>query len=162
MDDDPGFEKVKQNAFRLLARRARSEKELRDKLKEKKFESGVIDRVVSRLSELNYLDDEAFARQWVRHLAINKLSGNRKIEASLREKGIAKDLGERMIAEIRGDFPENEALEKLVRRKLKGGRPDAGEKRSLAQYLLGRGFAPDLIFEMIRGMEEGHRHDDRQ
>ena len=91
MDDDPDFEKAKKKAFRLLARRARSEKELRDKLREKKFEGGLIDRVVSRLFELNYLDDEAFSRQWVRHLAVDKLSGNCLIEASLRKKGISKD-----------------------------------------------------------------------
>lgn len=162
MDDDPGFEKAKQKAFRLLARRARSEKELRDKLKGKKYDCGLIDRVVSRLSELGYLDDEAFARQWVRHLAVDKLSGNRRIEASLREKGISKDLGKRMIAEIRLEFPESEAVEKLIRGKLKGGQPDDRARRSLAQYLLGRGFKPDLIFESIRGTEEGHRHDDRQ
>ena len=162
MEDDPDFEKAKKRAFRLLARRARSEKELRDKLKEKKIEVDLIDRVVSRLCELSYLDDEAFARQWVRHLAVDRLSGNRRIEASLREKGIPKDLGERVIAEIRGEYPESEALAKLIRRKRKGGQPDVRERRSLAQYLLGRGFAPDLIFEMIRGTEEGHRHDDRQ
>lgn len=162
MDDDPDFEKAKKAAFRLLARRARSEKELRDKLEEKKIEGGVIDRVVSRLYELNYLNDEAFARQWVRHLAVDKLSGNRRIEAGLREKGISRDLGERVIAEIRGEFPEVEALTKLIRRKSKGGKPDDRARRSLAQYLMGRGFAPDLIFEAIRGTEEGHRHDDRQ
>ena len=162
MDDDPDYEKAKKTAFRLLARRARSEKELRDKLREKKIEGDLINRVVSRLFELNYLDDEAFSRQWVRHLAVDRLSGNRRIEASLREKGISKDLGERVIAEIRGEFPESEALAKLIRRKLKGGQPDVRERRSLAQYLLGRGFAPDLIFETIRGTEEGYRHDDRK
>ncbi len=162
MDDDPDLEKAKKTAFRLLARRARSEKELRDKLKEKKIEGGIIDRVVSRLFELNYLDDEAFARQWVRHLAVDKLSGNRRIEAGLREKGIPRDLVERAIAEIRTEFPEVEALEKLIHRKSKGGKPDGRARRSLAQYLMGRGFAPDLVFETIRGTEEGHRHDDRQ
>ncbi len=162
MDEDPDFERAKKKAFRLLARRARSVRELRDKLKERKIEDDLIDRVVSRLFELNYLDDEAFARQWVRHLAVDKLSGNRRIQTSLREKGIPKDLGERVIAEIRGEFSESEALAKLIRRKRKSRQPDARERRSLAQYLLGRGFAPDLIFEMIRGTEEGHRHDDRQ
>ena len=165
MADDSEYEKALQKAYRLLAARARSEKELRSKLKEKKFDLLTIDKVTARLYELTYLDDEAFARQWVRHLAGDKLSGNRRIEISLQEKGIGKTLSEQVLAEIRQDVPEGEIIGRVIRKKLKGRklqRQDGREKRRLVQHLLGKGFTPDLIFEMIRDAEEEDGNDDRQ
>jgi regulatory protein len=164
MSEDLAYEKGLQKAYRLLAARARSERELRTKLKEK-LDGPVIDRVVARLYELTYLDDEAFARQWARHLAMDKLSGNRRIEISLQGKGVGRDVCELVLAEIRQDIPEREAVRQVIRKKLKGSKlqkQDGRGKRSLAQYLLGRGFTPDLIYEMIREAEEGNRDDDGQ
>lgn len=163
MSEDLAYEKGLQKAYRLLAARARSERELRTKLKEKRFDGRTVDRVVARLYELAYLDDEAFARQWARHLAMDKLSGNRRIEISLQEKGVGRAICERVLAEIRQEAPEKEAIRQLIRKKLKGARlqkQDGREKRRLVQHLLGRGFAPDLIFEMIREAEGGYQDDD--
>lgn len=165
MSEDPAYEKGLQQAYRMLALRARSERELRAKLKEKKLDGRVIDRIVARLYELNYLDDEAFARQWTRHLAVDKLSGNRRIQISLQEKGVDRAACEQVLAEIRQDIPEREAIRQVIRKKLKGGkihRQDGRGKRSLAQYLLGRGFAPELIYEMITEAQEGYQDDDGQ
>ena len=165
MSEDLAYEKGLQKAYRLLAVRARSERELRTKLKEKKFDGQVVDRVVARLYELAYLDDEAFARQWARHLAVDKLSGNRRIEMNLQEKGVGRAICEQVLAEIRQEAPEKEAIRQLIRKKLKGARlqkQDGQGKRRLVQHLLGRGFAPDLIFEMIREAEGGYQDDDGQ
>jgi regulatory protein len=165
MADDPEYEKGLQKAFRMLALRARSERELRTKLKEKKFDGQAVDRVIARLYELNYLDDEAFARQWARRMAVDKLSGNRRIEISLREKGVDRITCERVLAEIRQEAPEKEAIRQLIRKKLKGAglqKQDGREKRSLVQHLLGRGFAPGLIYEMIQEAQGGYQDDHGQ
>lgn len=158
MADDSEYEKGLQKAFRLLAARARSEKELRARLKEKKFDQQVVDSIIARLYELNYMDDAAFARQWARRLAVDKLSGNRRIEVSLQDKGVDRATCEQVLAEIRQEVPEREAIRRIIRKKLKGEklqRKDVRAKRSMAQHLLVRGFTPDLIYEMIREAEEG-------
>jgi regulatory protein len=165
MSDDPVYEKGLQKAYRLLAVRARSERELRAKLQEKKFDGGTVDRIVARLYELSYLSDEAFARQWARRLAHDRLAGNRRIEMSLLEKGVDRTTCERVLAEIRQEFPERQAIRQIIRKKLKGEklqRRDARGKRSLAQHLLVRGFAPDLIYEMIQEAQEEYQDDDGQ
>jgi regulatory protein len=165
MADDPAYEKGLQKAYRLLAVRARSEKELRAKLQEKKFDGRTLDRIVARLYESGYLNDEAFARQWARRLAGDRLAGNRRIEISLLEKGIDRTTCQRVLAEIRQDLPERQAIRQIIGKKLKGDkllRQDARGKRSLAQHLMIRGFAPDLIFEMIREAEGGYQDDDGQ
>jgi regulatory protein len=156
MEEDPLHEKAKQRAFRLLAVRARSEKELRIKLTERGFDESVVGGVAARLRELKFLDDEAFARQWARNLAVNRLLGNRRIDASLREKGIPRELIEQVIAEVREELSEQKALVSLFRKKKDkiatkmGGR----EKSRLARSLIGKGFSPDLVFDILRSKEE--------
>ena len=153
----PPQEKAKQRAFRLLAMRARSEKELRAKLKERGFDESVVEEVAARLRELNYLDDESFARQWARNLAVNKLFGNRRIEASLMEKGIPQPLIRQVLTEVRKELTEQEAIILLIRKKLDSGtrRIDDREKRRLAQSLMGKGFPPGLIFDILKRSKEG-------
>ena len=156
MEEDLLHEKAKQKAFRLLTIRARSEKELRAKLKERGYDESVVGDVMARLRELRYLDDESFARGWARNLAVNRLWGNIRIKASLRDKGIPRELIERVIREVREEFSEQKALRALLRKK-EGARSlkmDAGDKRRLVQSLMGKGFPLDLIFDVLRTPKE--------
>jgi regulatory protein len=153
----PPQEKAKQRAFRLLAMRARSEKELRAKLKEKGFDESVVEEVTARLRELNYLNDESFARQWALNLAVNKLFGNRRIEASLLEKGIPQPLIRQVLTEVRAELTEQKAVILLIRKKLDSGarKIDDREIRRLAQSLMGKGFPPGLVFDILKRAKEG-------
>ncbi len=151
MEEDLLHEKAKQRAFRLLAVRARSEQELRAKLKERGYDEAVVGDVAARLRELKYLDDESFAREWARNLAVNRLLGNRRIEASLREKGIPRELTGRVIAEVREELSEEKALRMLIGKKRgkSAVKPDEKEKRRLARSLVGKGFPTELVFSML-------------
>jgi regulatory protein len=151
MEENLLYEKAKQRAFRLLALRARSEKELRSKLKEKGFDESVVEAVAERLRELKYLDDESFAGQWAHNLAVNRLLGNKRIETSLREKGVPRALREQVITEVREEISEQEAIRALIRKKEEKSaiKRDEKEKRRLARSLMVKGFPPDLIFDML-------------
>jgi regulatory protein len=144
-------EKAKQRAFRLLAIRARSERELRTKLKEKGYDESVVGDVTARLRELRYLDDESFAKSWARNLAVNRLWGNIRIEASLRDKGIPRELIERVIREVREELSEQKALRAILKKKEKSltMKMDGRNKRRLARSLMGQGFPLDLIFDVL-------------
>jgi regulatory protein len=144
-------EKAKQRAFRLLAIRARSERELRTKLKEKGYDESVVGDVTARLRELRYLDDESFAKSWTRNLAVNRLWGNIRIEASLRDKGIPRELIELVIREVREELSEQKALRALIKKKEKNltMKMDDSDKRRLARSLMGKGFPLDLIFDVL-------------
>ncbi len=151
MEENLLHEKAKQRAFRLLAIRARSEKELRTKLKEKGYDESVVGDVTARLRELRYLDDESFARSWARNLAVNRLWGNIRIEASLRDKGIPRELIELVIREVREELSEKKALRALIKKKEKNltMKMDDRNKRRLARSLMGKGFPLDLIFDVL-------------
>ena len=92
---------AKQKAYRLLSLRPHSEKELEKKLREKGFPAVVIKEALEKLHDLKYLNDASFAVQWARNLAVNKLWGNRKISASLQEKGIQVPLINDAVASAR-------------------------------------------------------------
>ncbi|MEA3470603.1 MAG: regulatory protein RecX [Thermodesulfobacteriota bacterium] len=159
IQEDPLYEKAKAKALRLLSYRGRSKEELRSKLSEKGFDEAVIRKVIDRFSELKYLDDEIFARDWARHLALYRLWGDRKIEISLRGKGIDRQTIDGAILFAREEIGQKEAIERLIekRQRRKSSQDiDYKEKRRLAQNLLGRGFPPPLIFDVLGKVEEGY------
>jgi len=162
--EDSLREKAKQKAFRLLAVRARSERELKSKLKEKGFDETVIGAVTERLRELRYLDDESFAEQWARNLGVNRLLGDRRIILSLKEKGIPPPLIEQAITSLRSEVSETDAMRKLIRKKLKSQSIvilDAGEKGRLARNLMAKGFPADLIYRMLNESDDKEFVNDR-
>ena len=162
MDDDPLYEKAKQKALRYLLYRGRSIKEVQTKLAEKGFGDVVIKKVVDRFTDLRYLDDENFARQWAKSLAVSRLWGDRKIETSLFEKGISRDFIKEAIAEAREEKDERRAIEELVEKRLR--RESECEvfsykgKRRVTQSLAGRGFPVGLILDILKEM--GDIYDD--
>jgi len=143
---------AKQKAYRLLSLRPHSEKELEKKLREKGFPAVVIKEALEKLHDLKYLNDASFAVQWARNLAVNKLWGNRKIIASLQEKGIQGHLVDDAIAQARFELSEEEAIKILVKKraaKKKSAAFDIKEKQRIFQSLMGRGFPPGLILNKI-------------
>lgn len=148
MADPLSEQEALERAFRMLARRPHSEREIQRKLREKGVSGACIARLLERLRELGYLDDAAFARGWAKSRAGGRLWGDRRIAAGLREKGIPAELVRSTLSEIREDVDEGEALQRCLERKLRGRDPAAlelKEKRRLAQSLAGRGFPMDLI-----------------
>jgi regulatory protein len=146
------LEAAKQKAFRLLSLRPHSEKELEKKLREKGFPAVVIKETLEKLHDLKYLNDASFANQWARNLVVNKLWGNKKVAASLREKGLTAELMELSIEKAREELPEEAALEILIKKKAaknKSAALDFKEKQKIFQALMGRGFPPGLILNKL-------------
>ncbi|HOE34004.1 MAG TPA: regulatory protein RecX, partial [Smithella sp.] len=121
-------------------------------LREKGFPAVVIKETLEKLHDLKYLNDASFANQWARNLAVNKLWGNKKIIASLREKGLTAELMELSIEKAREELPEEAALEILIKKKAaknKSAALDFKEKQKIFQALMGRGFPPGLILNKL-------------
>ena len=135
-----------------MSLRPHSEKELEKKLREKGFPAVVVKETLEKLHDLKYLNDESFANQSARNLVVNKLWGNKKIMASLREKGLTADLIDSSIDQAREELPEEEAIEILIRKKAakrKSAALDFKEKQKIFQSLMGRGFPPGLILDQL-------------
>lgn len=127
----------------LLARRPRSEWELRDYLKRKGYDSPTADQILNKLSDLGYVDDRAFAKLWVENRRLLKTTSRRRLNQELRQKRIADEIIDEVLTEDETD--EREALRALVARK----RQRYPDKNKLAQYLARQGYNYDDIKEVL-------------
>ena len=145
-----GLEKAYSAAFLLLKYRPRSVREMADRLRRRKFPPEVIEEVLGSLQAKKFLDDKAFTRAWVDSRAGQRF-GERRIRQELRLKGIAPELINESMDELRGRCPEGETIEESAReklRKLKDLDPQTA-KRRLYSYFLRRGFSPETVIDTI-------------
>lgn len=93
-------------AVSLLALRARSTGELRQKLLQRHYMEDTADMVIYKLEKEHFVNDEQFAEDYARQLSQRKL-GKRRILMELRQKGIDS----RMAEDAAGQLDEEEAAE---------------------------------------------------
>lgn len=97
------------------------------------------DRVLNRLRDKQYVDDEKFARYWFENRRKTKGVSVRKLRLELKSKGVSEDLISVLEHEnIRSDKTE---LEKIIAKK--SSRYD--DENKLIQYLMRQGFLYDDI-----------------
>jgi len=80
------YSKALNAALHYLSYRNRTEHEIRKKLSEKEYSVITINKVIEELIKLNYIDDEAFAKEYIK-FKIKKM-GKRKIQYKLESMGI--------------------------------------------------------------------------
>ena len=144
------FNKARDYAFRLLKFRMRSEKELRQRLKKKKFEESIIERVINFLREKEFVNDKEFARAWVES-RLKRPLGFRRIKQELQIKGIDKKIIDDVLAIAESNYDEDSIVLELAKRRLKRlkGIEPRKIKSRLYSYFLRRGFSPDVISDII-------------
>lgn len=103
----------------LLGRRPYTQKNLREKLEGKKFESDEVDAAISRLLELGFLDDLEFAKNYIRQSTLGKPKGGRRIRFELMRKGVDKELIEQAIEEANLHDAEPELIMLALKNYLK-------------------------------------------
>jgi regulatory protein len=91
---------ARQLAYRLISLRPRSTAEIRRHLHKKGVDDGSIEQVIGRLTELDLLDDAAFARYWVDQRETFKPRGRRALQYELTQKGLSRQLVEQALAEV--------------------------------------------------------------
>src|SRR5699024_7278262 len=98
-----------------LTGRARSRKELADKLASREVPEDIATRLLDRFEEVGLVDDAAFARLWVDSRHRGKGLAPRALAAELRRKGVCDEVVKEATEEIGLDEQE-EAARALVRR----------------------------------------------
>jgi regulatory protein len=125
----------------LLARRARSEWEIRDYLKHKDYDNSAIDQIINKLTEKGYIDDQKFARAWVDNRRLLKSVSKRKLWTELKQKHVADDIIKIVLEDDATD--ERQVIRDLVVKKRHQTRYQDDTK--LMQYLSRQGFKYDDI-----------------
>jgi regulatory protein len=130
-------------AYNFLSYRARTDKELRDRLAKYGFEEPVANEVMDRLTRGGFVNDGQFAAQWVENRSEFRPRGARALRMELRQKGV-KDAA---IDQALNDLDEGDlayrAASKQARRYTGLEWPDFSKK--LYGFLGRRGFNFDDI-----------------
>ncbi len=106
MDFSEKSKKYLENTYRYLSIRNRSEKEIRDYLNTKNAEPEIVEHIVELLKKQKFLDDEVFARGWVTSRARLRPKGKSALKFELLQKGISKELIEKILHEENEDRPD--------------------------------------------------------
>jgi regulatory protein len=144
LKNESDFGKNYVRALDLISRRLRSEREIRDYGWRKQWSKANIERVVERLYERGYLDDEKFAAAFLRSLAANRSDSKRQVQLALRKKGIKTETIDKVIDESE-DYSESAALKKLIAKKLS----HYDDEKKMIAYLAKRGFRYDDIRQAL-------------
>jgi regulatory protein len=138
-------------ALTFLGYRARSEKEVRDRLRRYGYGEETVGSVVVRLEELGYLDDEDFARLVAREKA--RRYGPRRVSAQLRKSGVDADLAREVVEEqFAGTREVEEARSAAARRYNRVG--SNAEARRVYGFLVRRGYSAEVCAAVAREYRE--------
>ena len=145
-------EELYQFALKALMRRAHSVCEMRRALERRADEKPIVQRVLARLRERQYLDDARYAMQFVRQRSENRRQGRHRIARELRARGVPDRHVEAALDEVLRDVDAGAQVRKRIERKLRSlrGPLDARKTASLYGALLRAGFDSDLIRRELR------------
>lgn len=143
-------QKTEQEAYlqlaTLCAQAEHCEAEMRDKLKRWEIDAEAQDRIISRLIKERYIDDERFARAFVKDKVRYNKWGRRKVQQALWMKRISDDIQQTVLDEI--DEKEYiDVLKPLLKQKQRSIKASSEYelKQKLVRFALGRGFDFGII-----------------
>jgi regulatory protein len=139
-------------ALRLLARRELAEAQVRTRLAKRQFKDDEIDAAIARLRRERALDDRRTALACARTQVRLKHRGRARVVRHIEALGIHRDIAREAVAEVFAELDENALLEQALDRRLRRGLSlsDAAVFRRVHRYLLGQGFDPGRVTELLR------------
>jgi regulatory protein len=134
-----------------LSLKARSRKELEDRLARRNVPDEVTTRLLDRFEEVGLVDDEAFARAWVEGRQRSRGLATKALAAELRRKGVPDETTKTVLAEVDPEH-EEETAAVLVRKKLRSmrGLEAPVATRRLVGMLARKGYSPGVAYAVVR------------
>ncbi|MBM3356869.1 MAG: recombination regulator RecX [Betaproteobacteria bacterium] len=141
---------LRARALKLLARREHSRAELARKLAPHAADPEELESLLDLLERCGWLSEARVVEQVV-HSRRSRF-GLRRIERELAQKGVSLEAIAAALPELRaGEL----AAARTVWRKKFGRQPRSmAERARQARFLQGRGFAPDVVYKVIKGVDE--------
>ena len=129
----------------------RCHKEVRSKLKEMKMIPQAVDRIMVHLIEHNFLNEERFAKAFVRGKFRIKKWGRNRLVRELKFREISKFSINKALEQI-DDSDYQETLDILVKKRIEQVKEANLYKRrkKVADYLLYRGWESHLVYEKMK------------
>ena len=150
-------EDAKNYAERLVSARSYTEKAMRGTLVTHVGDEETIDKTINFLKEYKLIDDYDFAIRYAHDLVHLKKFGLKQVVWKLQEKGIPKEIAQKVVSELELDNTVSKNLKSLALKKLSGNF-DIKNIMKVKRYLASRGYDFDDInqafYEIQKETEE--------
>lgn len=125
-------------AFACISRSMHTQREIKNKLKKHAYTDEAIDYALSRLTELNLINDEAYAKAYVE---TRTGRGRLRLKSELTAKGVEREVIDSVLAEYLDEDEEIISATELARKFY----ASLGDKTKVMRRLLTRGYSYSVI-----------------
>ena len=141
-------------AVRALMRRAYSVYEMKQLLGRRTEDDHLLGTVMDRLKRAKMIDDERFAKQFVRQRTEIRRQGKFRIARDLRARGVLDRHIEAALAETAKETDEAAIVRHRLERKLQSFRGEIDERKTASMYrsLLRAGFSADVVRQELKAI----------
>lgn len=149
---EKNFQTAFDHALRLLSRYPRTVHEIKTKLTQQKYQADTISQVVEELADTGQLDDQAYTVRWLEAQLQNRPCGRLLCYKKLRQRGIATELITESLDKHYPPAKEMELAQRAAQQKrasLATQDNKKNTKQKIAFYLKNKGFAGDVIYQVI-------------
>lgn len=139
---------IKAAAF--CAYQERTQREVRQRLREWGYDGDMAEEIIAELIVQNYLNEERFAKAFAGGKFRVKNWGRRKIETELKQRGLSNYNIQQAMKEIQDD-PYHQTLRELLEKKRKQIL-DSNPliiKQKLLRYALSKGYESELVWQFL-------------
>lgn len=148
-------EEALQKLMHYCAYRDRSQKEVENKLDEMRMIPEAKEKIIISLMQENFLNEERFARSFVRGKFRIKKWGRIKITQELKKKEISSPIIKLGLSEIKESDYIKTLYELAEKKQEKITAPNSfKKKKKLADHLLRKGYESSLVFNCVNEITE--------
>lgn len=160
--DDDFFEELKiengdyacfNRGLSLLEKGMKSEKMLKDYLREKGYPKSCIDKASEKLKEYGYINDVIFCENYISSYINSK--SKRKLKYDLLSKGIEESVIDEKLKELVNDEQESDNLANLALKYMKNKEFDIKTKQKFYNHFAGKGYDYGMIANAWEELQHG-------
>jgi len=151
--EESAYKKAMNYSLNLLGKYYKSKHELIKKLREKEYNEDTINKVIGRLDELGYLNDEKYVEAFIRNKQDTSQGLNKRtLYNKLLQKGIDKELIQQGLES--SDIDEYQNALDAAQKKLRSLKGDIKSKKAkLYSFLLYKGFNYEICSKVINNVD---------
>ena len=139
---------------KYCAYQERCTKDVRDKLKTYDIPQEDRDKIIDYLLDNRFVNDERFAKSFVRGKINQSGWGLNKIRFHLAQKGIAKDIIDEAMEQTDEEVYRQRLFDILMNKsKTVKAENDFEKRRKLAAYAMQKGFESALVWEVVKDLD---------
>ena len=136
-------------AVTLLGKNLKTRRQMSTYLNDKGYSKTIVDYVLEKLSEYNYINDINYAKIYIR--SVKNKYGKVKIIANLRQKGVS----DKDIDEVMQEFDsDTDSIMALAQKYMKNKEVNQDNISKLYRHLLSKGFDYDEVNSVVREIKE--------